>query len=83
MRQYFYQSIFHRALNDTDDLPPLDPVISNYMNPESSKQAETKVMMQKLRKTFGLIRKVNLKSKENQKAVVWKDVLEELSTNQE
>ena len=34
MRQYFYQSIFYRALNDADDLPPLDPVIKKYTNPE-------------------------------------------------
>lgn len=32
-RQYFYQSIFYRALNDAEDLPPLDPVIKNYMTP--------------------------------------------------
>ena len=34
MRQYFYQSIFYRALNDADDRPPLDPVIKKYTNPE-------------------------------------------------
>jgi ATP-dependent DNA helicase 2 subunit 2 len=33
LRQYFYQSIFYRALNDAEDLPPLDPVIKNYMTP--------------------------------------------------
>lgn len=34
LRQYFYQSIFYRALNDAEDLPPLDPVIKNYITPE-------------------------------------------------
>lgn len=33
LRQYFYQSIFYRALNDAEDLPPLDPVIKNYITP--------------------------------------------------
>jgi len=34
MRQYFYQTIFYRALNtDASDIPPLDPVIRKYMAP--------------------------------------------------
>ena len=32
-RQYFFQSIFYRAINNNEDLPPLDPVIKNYITP--------------------------------------------------
>ena len=32
-RQYFYQCVFYRALNDDQNLPPLDPVIKDYLTP--------------------------------------------------
>ena len=60
MRQYFYQSIFYRALNDAQDLPPLDPVIHNYVTPEVSKQKENQELMQRLRKSFAFVKKTNL-----------------------
>ena len=35
-RQYFYQMLFYKALNqDATDIPPLDPVIKNYITPET------------------------------------------------
>ena len=34
-RQYFYQCIFYKALNDDENqqLPPLDPIIKDYLTP--------------------------------------------------
>lgn len=35
-RQYFYQTIFYRAMApDAEDIPPLDPVITKYLTPET------------------------------------------------
>jgi hypothetical protein len=35
-RQYFYQTVFYRALSpDAVDIPPLDPVIRKYLTPEN------------------------------------------------
>ena len=85
MRQYFYQSIFHRAINDAEDLPPLDPVIHNYITPELSKQKETISIMTKLRKSFPLVKKhISADNAEKKKkTVIWKEVIEELSTHNE
>lgn len=34
LRQYFYQTIFHKALNpDATEIPPLDPVIRKHITP--------------------------------------------------
>jgi len=35
VRQYFYQSVFHRAVvaNESEGIPELDPVIKNYITP--------------------------------------------------
>lgn len=83
-RQYFYQSIFYRAINDTEELPALDPVIKAYMNVEASKYARTEGLMGDVRKAFKLNKKLNLVDKSSKKqAVIWKDVIKELSTREE
>lgn len=37
VHQYFYQTVFHRALHNEDEIPELDPVIRNYISPEVEK----------------------------------------------
>ncbi len=32
-RQYFFQAVFHRALHQEGDLPPLDPLIRRALTP--------------------------------------------------
>ncbi len=34
--QYFYQCLEHRALNDQNNLPPLDETIEDYMKPDKT-----------------------------------------------
>jgi hypothetical protein len=83
-RQYFYQSIFYRALNDADDLPPLDPVIKNYMTPEAKKYEQTEVLMPEVKKLFKFNKKINLAGKNDKKTtVIWKDVIEEINSTRE
>lgn len=60
-RQYFYQTLFYRALSpDAVDIPPLDPVIKNYLTPENRTFANAAPIMKDLRKEFKFIKKLNL-----------------------
>lgn len=50
-RQYFYQTLFYRALNqDAVDIPPLDPVIKAYLTPEARIYEATKGLLKDVRK---------------------------------
>ena len=55
------------------------------MTPEERKYEETKTLMPNIKKSFKLIKKLNLADKaQKKKALIWKDVIEELnSTNVE
>ena len=82
-RQYFYQSIFYRAINDRSDLPPLDPVIQGYLSPETEKYKEAQSLMGEVKKAFRLHKKEIKQKKEDQKkSVVWKDIIEEIATRE-
>ena len=60
-RQYFYQTLFYRALSpDAVDIPPLDPVIRKYLTPENRTFAEVAPIIGDLKKEFKFIKKLNL-----------------------
>jgi hypothetical protein len=81
-RQYFYQTLFYRALTpDSADIPPLDPVISNYLTPEVRIYQDSAPLMKDVRKEFKLIKKLNLEDKKK-KALMWKDIIGELQQQQ-
>lgn len=76
VHQYFYQTVFYRAINNQNQTPDLDPVIKRYITPEERKYAETGQLMKNVKKEFKLNKK-ELASEKNKdkKAVVWKDIL--------
>lgn len=80
-RQYFYQTLFYRALNDNAaDVPPLDPVIKTYLTPELKTHKAAAPLAKEIKKEFKLIKKFNLEDKKNKaKAVMWKDIIGELT----
>jgi hypothetical protein len=45
MRQYFFQALFHRALREDDEIPPLDDIIKRYIQPEVIKFELTEPLM--------------------------------------
>lgn len=60
-RQYFYQTLFYRALNDdATDVPPLDPVIKEYLTPENRIFAATEDLTRLAKKEFKFVKKLNL-----------------------
>ncbi len=76
-RQYFFQIVFNRAKNPNDDLPPLDPYISSYLNPEVRIYEDTQPLMSLMRKEFKFTRKELAKDKvAKKKTLMWKDVIE-------
>lgn len=80
-RQYFYQTLFYRALNPhAADVPPLDPLIHSYLTPEHRTHAAAASTAKLVKKEFKLVRKFNLEEKKNKaKAVMWKDIIGELA----
>ncbi len=63
-----------------NDIPPLDPVIKNYITPETKTFENTKPIMKDIRKEFKLIKKLNLVDKQGKKkTIVWKDIIEEIN----
>lgn len=80
-RQYFYQTLFYRALNDqATDVPPLDPVIKAYLTPEVKTYQAAQGVAREVKKEFKLLKKFNLEERKNKsKTVMWKDIIGELS----
>lgn len=79
MRQYFYQSIFYRAVNENESagLPELDPVIKDYITPERHTFDETAELMPDVKKEFKLVLKQLSKDKPEKSVNVmrWADML--------
>lgn len=76
MHQYLYQTVFHRAIHNDDEIPDLDPVIKRYITPEEKKYEMTEEMMGTLKKEFKLNKKELASEKaKDKKTVIWKDVL--------
>lgn len=70
--------LFYKALNqDATDIPPLDPVIKNYMTPEIKIYEKTIGIMKNLKKEFRLVKKLNLEEKrlKSKNVLQWKDII--------
>ena len=48
--QYFYQAVFHRALEGNDEIPELDLTIRNYITPEARIFEESQPLMKEVHK---------------------------------
>ena len=57
MHQYFYQTVFHRALHNENEIPNLDPVIREYITPEERKYEQTEAVTKEIKKEFKLNKK--------------------------
>lgn len=78
--QYLFQTIFHRAFKETDETPPLDPQISDYLNIEKKIYQRTAPICRRVKEEFNVTVK-EVKEKVGKK-VVWKDLMKnsEVST---
>ena len=72
--QYFYQCLESKALNNEDDIPPLDDEISKYLVP-NKKLFENNKYVSFLPKLFPI--KEKDKIDEKKKRIFWKDVINE------
>ena len=72
--QYFYQCLESKALNNEDELPPLDEEISKYLIP-NKKLFENNKYVSFLPKLFPI--KEKDKIDEKKKRIFWKDVINE------
>lgn len=71
--QYLFQTIFHRAFKQSDETPPLDPQISDYLNIEKKIYKRTEPICRKLKEEFGVTVK-EVKEKAGKK-IIWKDLI--------
>lgn len=75
-RQYFFQSVFHRALSQEGELPPLNKVIADYLTPEVGIFEQTQPLMKGFKKEFRLNRKELAKEKAAKKQMLtWKQII--------
>lgn len=51
-RQYFFQSVFHRAMGEGEDLPPVDPHIHEYLHPEQALRQRAAPLVPELAQEF-------------------------------
>lgn len=72
--QYFYQCLIHRAFNEDDKLPEIDPVISNYVRPDKRIFQKAQASIENVEKSFTL--KEN-KEKKDKGKVYWRQMLQE------
>ncbi|CAD8095017.1 unnamed protein product [Paramecium primaurelia] len=79
-RQYFQQVVMHKAITRTDVLPPISPLILEYLHPEIRVYNYAKEALQKIKTAFKF--KVNEMKKQSDKKVFWKQLFEEQSTEQ-
>ena len=76
MHQYFYQTVFHRALHNENEIPDLDPVIKEYITPEERKYEQTEGVTKEIKKEFKLNKKdLTSKKEKEKKTVVWRDII--------
>lgn len=78
--------LFYKALNqDATDIPPLDPVIKNYITPETKIYEKTQEIMKNVKKQFRLVKKLNLEEKrlKSKKALQWKDIIGQVSISKQ
>ena len=78
--QYFYQCLIHRAFNDDTQLPPLDPLIANYVRPDKKLFDKVKMYIDNLAKQFPLKEQ---EVKEEKEKVFWRNVYEQEAKNVE
>ncbi len=51
-RQYFFQSVFYRAMGEGEDLPPIDPAIDEYLHPERKLREKAAALAPELQAAF-------------------------------
>ena len=69
--QYFYQCITWRADHPDEELPPLDPNIAEYLNPEEAIFEGCKTVCDKFAGQFNLV----VKEKTGQEKKLYSDVI--------
>jgi len=78
---YYYQCLVHRAFNEDDKLPPLDPTIANYVRPDKKMFDKAKLNIENIEKTFSL--KENPKKDKNKAKMFWSQMLAEAAKKME
>ena len=78
---YYYQCLVHRAFNEDDKLPPLDPTIANYVRPDKKMFDKAKLSIENIEKTFTL--KENPKKDKNKAKMFWSQMLAEAAKKME
>lgn len=77
-RQYFYQTIFYRALNSDQKevVPELDDVTRKYITPQAEIYEKTSLDLSKIKKQFKLkLVELNRDKLKQKKVIIWKDIL--------
>jgi len=78
---YYYQCLVHRVFNEDDKLPPLDPVIANYVRPDKKIFDKAKLNIENIEKVFTL--KENPKKDKTKSKMFWGEMLAEAQKKME
>ncbi|CAD8123928.1 unnamed protein product [Paramecium sonneborni] len=79
-RQYFQQVVMHKAITRTDVIPPISPLILEYLHPESRIYNYAQDAIKRVKNAFKF--KVNEIKKPQDKKVFWKQLFDEQTTQQ-
>ncbi|CAD8207171.1 unnamed protein product [Paramecium pentaurelia] len=79
-RQYFQQVVMHKAITRTDVIPPISPLILEYLHPEQRVYNYAQDAIQRVKNAFKF--KVNEIKQPQDKKVFWKQLFDEQTTQQ-
>ncbi|CAD8182140.1 unnamed protein product [Paramecium octaurelia] len=80
-RQYFQQVVMHRAITRTDVIPPISPLILDYLHPERRVYNYAQDAIQRVKNAFKF--KLNEIKKPQDKKVFWKQLFDEQTAQQQ
>ena len=78
---YYYQCLTHRAFHEDDKLPPLDPVIANYVRPDKKMFDKAKLAIENIDKLFTF--KENPKKDASKAKMFWSQMLADAAKKME